>query len=65
MVNLADFTFGNLKEDTLEETLYWRGLAYYALGQKTLAKEDLYYAAWLNPNFQAALNQINNLNFEE
>jgi hypothetical protein len=65
VINLANFTFDNLKDDTLEETLYWRGLAYYALGQKTLAKEDLYYAAYLNPNFQAALTQINTLIFDE
>jgi hypothetical protein len=65
VINLANFTFETIDEDTLEETLYWRGLAYYALGQRTLAKEDLYYAAYLNPNFQAALDQINNLIFDE
>lgn len=65
VINLADFTFETIDDDTLEETLYWRGLAYYALGQKTLAKEDLYFAAYLNPNFQAALEQISILNFDE
>jgi tetratricopeptide (TPR) repeat protein len=65
VIELAKVTFDTIDDDTLEETLYWRGLAYYALGQKTLAKEDLYYAAWLNPNFQAAQYQISILNFEE
>jgi hypothetical protein len=65
VINLANFTFDTIDENTLEETLYWRGLAYYALGQKTQAKEDLYYAAYLNPNFQAALDQISILNFDE
>ena len=65
VINLANFTFDTIDDDSLEESLYWRGLAYYALGQRTLAKEDLYYAAYLNPNFQAALVQINNLIFDE
>ena len=65
VINLADFTFETIDEDTLEESLYWRGLAYYALGNKALAKSDLYNAVWLNPNFQAALNMIATLNFDD
>jgi tetratricopeptide (TPR) repeat protein len=65
VVNLANFTFDTIDEDTLEESLYWRGLAYYALGNKALARQDLYNAAWLNPNFQAALDMIATLNFDE
>ncbi len=65
VVNLANFTFETIGEDTLEESLYWRGMAYYALGEKAQAKADLYNAVWLNPNFDAALIQINNLNFDE
>lgn len=64
VINLADFTFETIDDDTLEESLYWRGLAYYALGQKNLARQDLYYATYLNPNFQAALYQISILNFD-
>ena len=64
VVNLANFTLGTIAEPTLEETLYWRGLAYYALGNKALAKSDLYNSVWLNPNFEAGLIQINNLIFE-
>jgi tetratricopeptide (TPR) repeat protein len=65
VINLANFTFETIDEDTLEESLYWRGLAYYALGKKALAKQDLYQSVWLNPNFQAGLDQIAILNFDE
>ena len=65
VINLANFTFDTIDEDTLEESLYWRGLAYYALGNKALARQDLYNAVWLNPNFQAALDQISVLNFDD
>jgi len=65
VINLANFTFETIDEDTLEESLYWRGLAYYALGNKEKAKLDLYNAVWLNRNFQAALDQISILNFDE
>ena len=65
VINLANFTFETIDEDTLEETLYWRGLAYYALGNKALAKQDLYNAVWLNPNFEPGLIQLSNLIFEE
>ena len=64
VINLANFTFETIDEDTLEESLYWRGLAYYALGNKALAKQDLYQSVWLNPNFEDGLYQINNLIFE-
>jgi hypothetical protein len=64
VINLANFTFDTISEPTLEESLYWRGLAYYALGKKALAKSDLYNAVWLNPNFEAGLIQINNLIFD-
>lgn len=64
VINLANFTFETIDEPTLEETLYWRGLAYYALGQKALARQDLYQSVWLNPNFEDGLFQINNLIFD-
>ena len=64
VINFADFTFGTIDEDTLEESFYWRGLAYYALGNKELARQDLYNAVWLNPNFQAAWDRINSWNFD-
>jgi uncharacterized protein YvpB len=65
VINLANFTFETIDQPTLEESLYWRGMAYYALGQKSLAKADLYQSVWLNPHFQAGLDMINQLDFDE
>ena len=64
VINLANFTLDTISEPTLEETLYWRGLAYYALGNKALAQSDLYQSVWLNPNFEAALIQLSQLDFD-
>jgi len=65
VINLANFTLDTIAEPTLEETLYWRGLAHYALGNKSQAKSDLYQSVWLNPNFDAGLFQISQLIFDE
>ena len=65
VINLANFTLDTIAEPTLEETLYWRGLAHYALGDKEQARADLYQSVWLNPNFEAGLIKISQLNFDE
>jgi hypothetical protein len=64
VINLANFTLETIADPTLEETLYWRGLAHYALGNKAQARDDLYRSVWLNPNFKAGLIQIANLGLE-
>ena len=65
VINLAnDFTLATIADDSLEESLYWRGLAYYALGKKALAQSDFYRAVWLNPNFEDAIYQLSQLNFD-
>ena len=64
VINLANFTLDTIADDSLEETLYWRGLAHFALGNKAQAKSDLYQSVWLNPNFEAGLIQISQLNFD-
>lgn len=64
VINLANFTLDTIAEPTLEETLYWRALAHYALGNKAQAKSDLYQSVWLNPNFEAGLIQLSQLNFD-
>ena len=48
VINLANFTLDTIADDSLEETLYWRGLAHYALGKKALSQLDFYQAVWLN-----------------
>ncbi|NQS91934.1 MAG: C39 family peptidase [Chloroflexi bacterium] len=65
VINLANFTLDTIAEPTLEETLYWRGLAHYALGDKEQARADFYQSVWLNPHFEAGLIQIGQLNFDE
>jgi uncharacterized protein YvpB len=64
VINLANFTLSTISEPVLEETLYWRGLAYYALGKKALSQSDFYQAVWLNPNFEDAIYQLSQLNFD-
>ena len=64
VINLANFTLDTIADDSLEETLYWRGLAHYALGKKALSQLDFYQAVWLNPNFEDAKYQLNQLNFD-
>jgi tetratricopeptide (TPR) repeat protein len=51
VINLANTTLQTVSEPTLEESLYWRGLAYQALGQLGNAEADLRETIRLNPNF--------------
>lgn len=64
VINLAEFTLNTISDPTLEETLYWRGRAHYALGNTALARQDLYQAVWLNPNFEAGHILISQYNFD-
>jgi tetratricopeptide (TPR) repeat protein len=53
VVNLANTTLTEtISEPTLEESLYWRGMAYYyGLGETNLAIADFRETVRLNPNF--------------
>ena len=64
VVNLANTTLDTIADPTLEETLYWRAMAYYALGNKAQASADFHQAVYLNPNFQAAWDRLNTWTFE-
>ena len=64
VVNLANTTLETIADPTLEETLYWRAMANYALGNKALARADFYESVRLNPNFQAGWDRINTWNFD-
>jgi len=58
-INLANTTLHDtISEPTLEESLYWRGQAYLALGQSAEAIADFREAVRLNPNFAAGLNML-------
>jgi len=62
VINLAETTlYETISEPTLEESIYWRGQAYLALGQTTDAIADFQETVRLNPNFApgwAALEQL-------
>jgi tetratricopeptide (TPR) repeat protein len=52
VINLANnILYETISEPTLEESLYWRGLAYQALGQLGNAETDFRETIRLNPNF--------------
>jgi tetratricopeptide (TPR) repeat protein len=52
VINLANNTLNNtISAPTLEESLYWRGMAEYALGQTDAAIADFLETVRLNPNF--------------
>jgi hypothetical protein len=52
VVNLANTTLiETISEPTLEESIYWRGQAYLALGQSDDAIADFRETVRLNPNF--------------
>jgi len=53
VIALANTTLNEtIADPTLEESLYWRGLAEYALGDMQTAIADLREAIRLNPNFE-------------
>ncbi len=60
VINLANLTLDPslLGVNTLEESLYWRGLAEYAIGQTSQGIGDVQRAVYYNKNFQAALAKL-------
>jgi hypothetical protein len=63
VIDLANVTFTWVGKPTLEESYYWRGLAYAALGNFYQAQSDLNKAVQLNPNFSAAFEALDNLGY--
>lgn len=51
VINLANTTFSWVGQPVLEESYYWRGLAYEAIGKVELGIADIKKAAQLNPNY--------------
>ena len=65
VVALANTTLNEtIAEPTLEESLYWRGLAQYALGDRQAAVADLQEAVRLNPNFQPGIEKLQDWNVD-
>jgi len=58
VINLADNTFKTVSAPTLEESLYWRGLAKYALGDTVGGIEDVRRSVYYNMNFTAGIARL-------
>lgn len=60
VINLANTTlYDTISEPTLEESLYWRALAEYALGQTAAAVDDMRQTVYLNKNFSPGWAKLN------
>jgi tetratricopeptide (TPR) repeat protein len=59
VINLANTTLNDtISTPTLEESLYWRGLAEYAAGDSADAINDVRRAVYYNKNMQAAVAKL-------
>jgi hypothetical protein len=58
VINLANNTFQTVGDPTLEESLYWRGMAEYALGNTSAGVGDVQKSVYYNMNFKAALAKL-------
>ncbi len=58
VIALADTTLNAMPNPTLEESLYWRAMAEYALGQYGAALDDMREAVRLNPHFWAGVFKL-------
>jgi hypothetical protein len=55
VINLANFTLDKTSgQPTLEESLYWRGLAQYTIGNTVAGIADVRRSVYYNVNFKAA-----------
>jgi len=61
VVDLATKTLDNMSEPVLEESYYWRGLAFDALGDRQKAIEDLQMSENTHPGFLPAVEQMRQL----
>lgn len=61
VIQLANATFMWVGQAVLEESYYWRGMAYQALGETHQAISDFQKAVALNPNFTAAQQALQDL----
>jgi tetratricopeptide (TPR) repeat protein len=59
VINLANVTLNEtISKPTLEESLYWRGMAELALGNRSAAIKDIRDSVYYNPNFSSGLAQL-------
>jgi hypothetical protein len=61
VIDLANATFKTIDKPTLEESLYWRGMAELALGDSASAIQDFRASVYYNSNFGPGLTQLQTL----
>lgn len=58
VIALANKTLNEWSGETLEESIYWRGMARLAIGETDNAIADFRQAVYLNPNFGPGLAEL-------
>ena len=59
VIDLANYTLNEVSgSPTLEESLYWRGLAEYAMGNSAAAIDDVRRSVYYNMNFKAGIAKL-------
>ncbi|NTW44659.1 MAG: hypothetical protein HGB14_09570, partial [Anaerolineaceae bacterium] len=61
VINLASLTIDSATEPFLEESFYWRALAYVAIGESQKAITDLYTSLEYHPNFTPSIALLQQL----
>ncbi len=61
VIDLATKTLDNMSDPILEESFYWRGLAYEALGDQAKAIQDYQTSQKVHPGFLPAVEQLKRL----
>lgn len=61
VINLALNTIESTSQPYFEESWYWRGMAYLALGEREKARQDFEKALVYNENYQPAQQALNGL----
>ena len=65
VINLADTTLNDtIAEPVLEESLYWRGMAYYMAGETDLAVRDYRAALKVHPKWSPATQALQDLGIQ-
>jgi hypothetical protein len=65
VINLADTTLNDtISDPVLEESLYWRGKAYYMAGQTDLAVRDYHAALKVHPKWIPATQALQDLGLQ-
>lgn len=63
VINLATQTIDSAAEPFLEESFYWRAMAYVAIGNSTAGVQDLYTSLEYHPNFGPSVQLLGQLGY--